>query len=149
MADLFDPSQLVQYYLNSPPQFALIEKEVIDRFDRLFGVDAKGDELARASFVDQLRQLFDASEMDDDLNLQVDRFLASINSFLDLLLDVRALPEGQEVSRIPSSSHWFGRLTNRSASVRAVSRGSDHLNLETHVGESQIPASASCPGASF
>ncbi|GAA6011108.1 hypothetical protein JCM11491_006730, partial [Sporobolomyces phaffii] len=87
---------LGEYYLNSPPQFALIEKEVIDRFDRLFGVDAKGDELARASFVDQLRQLFDASEMDDDLNLQVDRFLASINSFLDLLLDVRALPEGQE-----------------------------------------------------
>ncbi|GAA5897476.1 guanine nucleotide exchange factor DCK1 [Sporobolomyces salmoneus] len=87
---------LGEYHLNSPPQFAVIEKEVIDRFDRLFGVDAKGDELSRSGFVDQLRQLFESSEMEDDLRKQVDNFLDSINSFLDLLLDVRSLPEGEE-----------------------------------------------------
>lgn len=88
----------MQYHLNSPPQFTVIEKEVIDRFDRLFGVDAKGDEMSRASFVDQLRRLFEASEIEDDLRIQVDRFLSSIDSFLDLLLNVRSLPEGEEVS---------------------------------------------------
>ncbi|GAA5959558.1 hypothetical protein JCM3765_002370 [Sporobolomyces pararoseus] len=87
---------LSEYHLNSPPQFTVIEKEVIDRFDRLFGVDSKGDELSRASFVDQLRQLFESSEMEDDLRSQVASFLSSINSFLDLLLNVRSLPEGEE-----------------------------------------------------
>jgi len=95
-----DCDRLPQYHLNSPPQFIAIEKEVIDRFDRLFGVDTKGDELSRASFVDQLRQLFDESDIEEDLRTQVDSFLSSINSFLDLLLAVRSLPEGEEVSRL-------------------------------------------------
>ncbi|CEQ42400.1 SPOSA6832_04218 [Sporobolomyces salmonicolor] len=83
-----------QYHLNG--HFAIIEAEVIDRLDKLFGVQTKGDEISRAFFVTQLRQLFDESEMDDELRQQVDTFLDSINSFLDLLLAVRNLPEGEE-----------------------------------------------------
>lgn len=70
----------------------------MDCFDHLFGVDAKGDELSRASFINELRELFKASDMDDDLGRQVDSFLSSVDLFLDLLLDVRSLPEGEEVS---------------------------------------------------
>ncbi|GAA5960183.1 hypothetical protein JCM21900_000431 [Sporobolomyces salmonicolor] len=83
-----------EYHLNG--HFAIIEAEVIDRLDKLFGVQIKGDEISRAFFVTQLRQLFDESEMDDELRQQVDTFLDSINSFLDLLLAVRNLPEGEE-----------------------------------------------------
>ncbi|GAA5944251.1 guanine nucleotide exchange factor DCK1 [Sporobolomyces koalae] len=87
---------LSEYHLNSPPQFGTIEKQVIERFDRLFGVDTKGDELSRASFVDQLADLFASSDMEDDLKLQVERFLSSVASFLDLLFAVRSLPIGEE-----------------------------------------------------
>ncbi|GAA5903536.1 hypothetical protein JCM5296_006854 [Sporobolomyces johnsonii] len=83
-----------EYHLNG--HFAIIEAEVIDRLDKLFGIQTKGDEMSRAFFIAQLRQLFDESEMDDELRQQVDAFLDSINSFLDLLLAVRNLPEGEE-----------------------------------------------------
>jgi dedicator of cytokinesis protein 3 len=59
----------------------------------------KGDEISRAFFVSQLRTLFDESVIDDRLRQQVDAFLSSVNSFLDLLLAVRNLPEGEEVRR--------------------------------------------------
>lgn len=59
----------------------------------------KGDEISRAFFVSQLRALFDESNIDDRLREQVDTFLNSVNAFLDLLLAVRNLPEGEEVSR--------------------------------------------------
>lgn len=63
----------------------------------------KGDEISRAFFVSQLRTLFDESDIDDRLRQQVDAFLSSVNSFLDLLLAVRNLPEGEEVRRVESS----------------------------------------------
>lgn len=57
----------------------------------------KGDEISRSFFIGQLRGLFDEATIDDRLREQVDAFLVSINSFLDLLLAVRNLPEGEEV----------------------------------------------------
>lgn len=87
----------LQYYLND--DFSVIEAEVIDRLDKLFMSQTKGDEISRAFFVSQLRTLFDESVIDDRLRQQVDAFLSSVNSFLDLLLAVRNLPEGEEVSR--------------------------------------------------
>ncbi|GAA5899842.1 hypothetical protein JCM8208_004581 [Rhodotorula glutinis] len=76
--------------------FALIEAECIDKLDKLFGQQTKGDEVSRSFFVSQLRQLFDAADLDDDLRPQAASFLDSIDSFLDLLLAVRGLPEGDE-----------------------------------------------------
>ncbi|KAI5478526.1 hypothetical protein MNV49_005055 [Pseudohyphozyma bogoriensis] len=83
-----------EYYLND--DFSLIQAEVIDRLDKLFMSHTKGDEISRAFFVGQLRTLFDEANIDDRLREQVDVFLASVNSFLDLLLAVRNLPEGEE-----------------------------------------------------
>ncbi|GAA5945387.1 hypothetical protein JCM10213_005960, partial [Rhodosporidiobolus nylandii] len=83
-----------EYTLNK--HFGLIEGEVIDKLDKLFGAQTKGDEISRAFFVAQLRQLFDEADLDAQLGEQVDAFLAMINSFLDLLLAVRNLPEGEE-----------------------------------------------------
>jgi dedicator of cytokinesis protein 3 len=84
-----------QYTLSK--HFGVIEAEVTDRLDKLFGVQIKGDEISRAFFVAQLRQLFDESEIEDQLRQQVDNFLARIDDFLDLLLAVRNLPDGEEV----------------------------------------------------
>ena len=83
-----------EYYLNN--DFAAIEAEVIDRLDKLFMSQTKGDDVSRAFFVGQLKTLFDQSDIDDRLRDQVDAFLDSINSFLDLLLSVRNLPEGDQ-----------------------------------------------------
>ncbi|BGP50279.1 Deoxycytidine kinase 1 [Rhodotorula kratochvilovae] len=83
-----------EYDLNK--HFAIIEAECVDKLDRLFGQQTKGDEISRAFFVAQLRQLFDEAHIDDDLRAQAASFLASIDSFLDLLLAVRNLPEGEE-----------------------------------------------------
>ncbi|KAM0753228.1 hypothetical protein T439DRAFT_342381 [Meredithblackwellia eburnea MCA 4105] len=83
-----------EYYLND--DFSVIEAEVIDRLDKLFMSQTKGDEISRAFFVGQLRSLFDEASIDDRLRDQVDSFLNSVNSFLDLLLAVRNLPEGDE-----------------------------------------------------
>ena len=85
----------LQYYLND--DFTVIEAEVIDRLDKLFMNQTKGDEISRAFFVGQLRALFDEANIADRLREQVDTFLSSVNSFLDLLLAVRNLPEGEEV----------------------------------------------------
>ncbi|KAK4698793.1 hypothetical protein P7C70_g7476, partial [Phenoliferia sp. Uapishka_3] len=83
-----------EYYLND--DFTVIEAEVIDRLDKLFMSQTKGDEISRAFFVGQLRALFDEAEIEDQLREQVDAFLSSVNSFLDLLLAVRNLPVGEE-----------------------------------------------------
>lgn len=90
-----DRYNLLKYYLND--DFSVIEAEVIDRLDKLFMTQTKGDEISRAFFVGQLRALFDEANIDDRLREQVDSFLSSVNSFLDLLLAVRNLPEGEEV----------------------------------------------------
>ncbi|GAA6012300.1 hypothetical protein JCM10207_002794 [Rhodosporidiobolus poonsookiae] len=99
-----------EYALNK--HFGIIEAEVIDRLDSLFGAQTKGDEISRAFFISQLRQLFDESEIDDALREQVDAFLASINAFLDLLLAVRNLPDGEEYQedRITSTLKLMGWL---------------------------------------
>ena len=43
-----------------------------------------------------MRGLFDAAAIEDDLRTQVHTFLASVSEFLDLLLGIRNLPEGEE-----------------------------------------------------
>ena len=83
-----------QYNLNK--HFSLIEAECIDKLDKLFGQQTKGDEVSRSFFVTQLRQLFDEADLDDELRAQATSFLDSIDSFLELLLAVRNLPEGDE-----------------------------------------------------
>lgn len=91
----------------------------------------KGDEISRAFFVSQLRTLFDESDIDDRLRQQVDAFLSSVNSFLDLLLAVRNLPEGEEVRRVESSRPRSSSLTCV-FSHRTVPRGSHHQHTQTH-----------------
>ena len=58
--------------------------------------DSKGDEISRGFFINQLRHLFETSDVDEQLRDRVTNFLNSVDSFLDLLLSVRALPEGEE-----------------------------------------------------
>ncbi|KIY44576.1 hypothetical protein FISHEDRAFT_51256 [Fistulina hepatica ATCC 64428] len=76
--------------------FEAIENEIVTRLDHLFMSDSKGDDISRAFFIGQLRHLFDSSEVDDQLRERVSNFLDSVDLFLDLLLNVRGLPEGEE-----------------------------------------------------
>jgi dedicator of cytokinesis protein 3 len=73
-----------------------IENELVTRLDSLFMSDSKGDDLSGAFFVNQLRHLFDSSEVDEQLRERVSNFLDSVDLFLELLLSVRALPDGEE-----------------------------------------------------
>ena len=74
-----------------------IENELVNRLDSLFMSDSKGDDISRA-FIEQLRHLFDSSDVDERLRECVANFLDSVDLFLELLLSVRALPEGEEFS---------------------------------------------------
>ncbi|EMD32101.1 hypothetical protein CERSUDRAFT_59129 [Gelatoporia subvermispora B] len=76
--------------------FDRIENELVSKLDTLFMSDSKGDEISRGFFIDQLRHLFETSEVDEQLRTRVTLFLSSVDSFLELLLSVRALPEGEE-----------------------------------------------------
>jgi len=76
--------------------FDVIENELVTRLDSLFMSDSKGDDIARAFFIGQLRHLFDTSDVEDQLRDRVSAFLDSVDLFLELLLSVRALPEGEE-----------------------------------------------------
>jgi dedicator of cytokinesis protein 3 len=76
--------------------FEEIENALVTRLDSLFMSDSKGDDISRAFFVGQLRHLFDSSEVDEQLRERVSNFLDSVDLFLELLLSVRALPEGEE-----------------------------------------------------
>lgn len=76
--------------------FNEIENEMVNRLDSLFMSDSKGDDISRAFFVGQLRHLFETSEEDERLRERVGQFLDSVDLFLELLLSVRALPEGEE-----------------------------------------------------
>ena len=59
--------------------------------------DSKGDDLSGTFFVGPLRHLFESSaDVDDQLRERVGLFLDSVELFLELLLSVRALPEGEE-----------------------------------------------------
>lgn len=75
--------------------FHAIENEVLDRLDKLFS-HRRGDEISRAFFITHLRALFERTSMEEPLRSQVEAFLNSINEFLDLLLGIRNLPEGEE-----------------------------------------------------
>jgi dedicator of cytokinesis protein 3 len=76
--------------------FDEIENEVVNKLDSLFMSDSKGDELTKTLFLGQLRQLFVESQVDERLSSRVAEFLSSVESFLELLLSVRALPDGEE-----------------------------------------------------
>ncbi|CAL1708002.1 unnamed protein product [Somion occarium] len=73
-----------------------IENELVSKLDTLFMSDSKGDDISRAFFIGHLRQLFEASEVHADLRTRVTNFLDAVDLFLELLLSVRALPEGEE-----------------------------------------------------
>lgn len=77
-------------------QFDDIENQVVTKLDSLFMSDSKGDDISRAFFIGQLRHLFDNSPVDEALRHRVATFLDSVDLFLELLLNVRALPEGEE-----------------------------------------------------
>ncbi|CAH1759237.1 2984_t:CDS:2 [Entrophospora sp. SA101] len=73
-----------------------IESDIIDIFDRLFMSETKGDEMSCSYFIAQLKGLFEESLVDMDLRDAMIKFLDSLNEFLELLLGVRELPEGEE-----------------------------------------------------
>lgn len=58
--------------------------------------DSKGDDISRAFFISHLRHLFAISDVDEQLRERVSTFLDSVDLFLELLLSVRDLPEGEE-----------------------------------------------------
>ncbi|KAI8969583.1 cytoplasmic protein [Trametes punicea] len=76
--------------------FDHIENELVSKLDVLFMSDSKGDDISRTFFIGHLRHLFESSDIDEELRNRVMDFLESVNVFLQLLLSVRALPEGEE-----------------------------------------------------
>jgi len=76
--------------------FDQIENELVTRLDALFMSDSKVDEISRAFFIGPLRHLFESSDVEDQLQAQVANFLDSVDLFLELLLSVKALPDGEE-----------------------------------------------------
>ncbi|EFP93450.2 uncharacterized protein PGTG_19253 [Puccinia graminis f. sp. tritici CRL 75-36-700-3] len=98
--------------------FTVIADEIIDKLDNLLGsspnenLSNQMDEMSRASFVGQLRGLFDHSPIIDRqedpgqqgqqagieqaLKTRIDLFLDSLTQFLDLLLSIQNLPPGDE-----------------------------------------------------
>ena len=73
-----------------------IENELVSKLDTLFMSDSQGDDISRAFFINHLRQLFESPAVDADLRTRVTGFLDAVDLFLELLLSVRALPEGEE-----------------------------------------------------
>ncbi|KAJ7188388.1 hypothetical protein C8R46DRAFT_1183883 [Mycena filopes] len=88
-------SMIVSEYHQSQ-HFDEIETELVTRLDSLFMSDSKGDDISRAFFIGHLRHLFYSSDVDESLRERVSVFLDSVDLFLELLLSVRALPEGDE-----------------------------------------------------
>ena len=78
--------------------FEHIENELVSKLDQLFMSDSKGDDISRAFFIGHLRHLFENSSVDEKLRDGVASFLDSVDLFLELLLSVKALPEGEEFS---------------------------------------------------
>ena len=85
---------VTEYHVSG--HFDEIENELVSKLDTLFMSDSKRDDISRAFFIGHLRHLFDSSDIDADLRTRVTAFLDSVDLFLDLLLSVRALPEGEE-----------------------------------------------------
>lgn len=88
-------SMIVSDYHHSE-HFDAIENELVTRLDSLFMSDSKGDDISRAFFIGQLRHLFETYDVEKQLRERVSTFLDSVDLFLELLLSVRALPEGEE-----------------------------------------------------
>lgn len=76
--------------------FDRIENELVRKLDSLFMSQSKGDDISRAFFIAHLRQLFESSEVEEQLRERVSAFLDSVDAFLKLLLSVRSLPDGEE-----------------------------------------------------
>ncbi|GJE96717.1 cytoplasmic protein [Phanerochaete sordida] len=85
---------VTEYHVSG--HFDEIENELVSKLDTLFMTDNKRDDISRAFFIGHLRHLFDSSDIDSDLRTRVTGFLDSVDLFLELLLSVRALPEGEE-----------------------------------------------------
>lgn len=83
-----------EYHQSS--NFEEIENELVTKLDYLFMADTKTDDISGAFFVGQLRQLFESSDVEDGLRERVGTFLDSVDMFLELLLTLRSLPEGDE-----------------------------------------------------
>ena len=88
-------SMIVSEYHTSQ-NFTEIENELVNKLDSLFMSNSKGDDISRTFFIGQLRHLFESSFVDEQLRQRVSNFLDSVDLFLELLLNVRALPEGEE-----------------------------------------------------
>lgn len=73
-----------------------IENELVSKLDTLFMSDGKRDDISQAMFINHLRHLLDAPEVDVELRKSAMVFLDSVDGFLELLLSVRALPETEE-----------------------------------------------------
>ncbi|THH15128.1 hypothetical protein EW146_g5303 [Bondarzewia mesenterica] len=85
-------SMIVTQY-HEHQHFETIENELVNKLDSLFMSDSKGDD---TFFIRQLRQLFDSSSVDEQLRDRVAQFLDEVELFLELLRNVRGLPEGEE-----------------------------------------------------
>jgi len=83
-----------EYHLSQ--HFNEIETELVNKLDALFMSDSKSDDISRAYFISHLRHLFDSSNVEDQLRRRVADFLDSVDLFLELLLNVRELPDGEE-----------------------------------------------------
>jgi len=75
--------------------FDNIENELLTKLDSLFMSDSKGDDITRAFFINQLRN-FTTADVDEQLRDRITHFLYSVDLFLELLLNIRDLPEGEE-----------------------------------------------------
>ena len=83
-----------EYQLSN--DFGKIETALINKLDEMFMSESKTDDVSRALFISQLRGLFDSSAVDEELRSRVAELLGSVDLFLELLLTVRQLPEGDE-----------------------------------------------------
>jgi len=83
-----------EYHLSE--HFNDIETELVNKLDSLFMSESKSDDISRAFFISQLRSLFESSDVDEQLRQRVSDFLDSVDLFLELLMNVRELPEGDE-----------------------------------------------------
>ena len=88
-------SMIVSEYHMSQ-NFDEIENELVNKLDALYMSDSKGDDISRSLFIAQLRHLFDNSYVEEQLRQRVSNFLDSVDLFLELLMNVRNLPDGEE-----------------------------------------------------
>ncbi|KAH9046876.1 hypothetical protein EDB84DRAFT_1557919 [Lactarius hengduanensis] len=91
-------SPLVSHVVNlcSTSTSTILSTELISKLDSLFMTDSKADDLSRTFFISHLRHLFESSNVVERLRERVSSFLDSVDLFLEMLLSVRALPEGEE-----------------------------------------------------